>query len=191
MALGLIIIYNIPYFSIVILIMFAVYIFIERLYARVRKQLMRIKQELTEVALIGIYQKTTAMLVQIRTFNLQSQSCALFRNRLDKDLKIAYYIFAAQKWLILRLHTLGNLLIAGASIYCVLQRDGAQDVGLIGIVVNMALQMNFALFAFVNCLGDVEAETARVENLREFMRLKQEKGGYSETNRSPKVIKAL
>ena len=75
--------------------------------------------------------------------------------------------------------TTGNLLITGASIYCVLQRDGAKDVGLVGIVVNMALQMNFALFAFVNCLGDVEAETARVENLREFMRLKQEEGGFS------------
>ncbi len=158
--------------------MFTIYIFIERLYAKVRKQLIRIKQEQTEVALFGIYERTTSMLTQMRTFGIQEICHANLREKLDNDLKVGYYILTAQKWLILRLYSLGNILITGTSIYCVLQDYGARDAGLLGVVVNMALQMNLALYAFILLLGEVESETARVEHLREFMKTKQEPGGY-------------
>ena len=155
-----------------------VFTFVERLYARVRKQLIRIKQETTEVTLFGVYERTSSLLQHIRTFDLENWALGLTRSVLDNDLKVSYYILVAQKWLILRLYTLGNGLITCVSLYCVLQGNGANNVGLLGIVMNMALQMNMSLYAFIQLLGEIESETVRVEHLREFMNLKKEAGGY-------------
>jgi len=93
--------------------------------------------------------------------------------RID-DNQITYYpTIVANRWLGIRLETIGNVFIMFASILAITSR-GTIDPGLVGLSLSYSLNVTNALSFLVRISSDVETNMVSVERIQEYQETPQE-----------------
>ena len=108
-----------------------------------------------------------------RAFNLQSDFIKQSENLVDDNQKANYPAIVANRWLAVRLETVGNLIIFCAALLAVLGKDSLTP-GLVGLSVSYALSVTQTLNWLVRMTSEVETNIVAVERLKEYSETKRE-----------------
>lgn len=173
-----------------------IYYFLQRLYVTTSRQLNRLES----VALSPIYShfgESIQGAPTIRAFNLQKRyllmceiekienekktnhiplCCRFIKESEEKvDIHQKCYVpyIVAERWLDVRIETIGNLIIFFAALFAVLSR-GTVNPGLVGLSITYALQISVTLNWMVFLTSHVETHIVAVERIKEYTETKQE-----------------
>ncbi|CAG2061158.1 unnamed protein product, partial [Timema podura] len=91
----------------------------------------------------------------------------------DKNQMSYYLTITTNRWLSVRLETIGNIIIFFSSIFAVLGRD-TMDPGLVGLSISYAMQITQSLNMLVRQTSDIETNIVAVERIKEYAAYKQE-----------------
>ena len=103
----------------------------------------------------------------------------------DENQKANYPSVVANRWLAVRLETVGNIIILCASLLAVLGRDNLTP-GLVGLSVSYALSVTQTLNWLVRMTSEVETNIVAVERLKEYSESKTE-ASWSKEDTNPAV----
>ena len=87
--------------------------------------------------------------------------------RVDKNHQAKFRAMLANRWLAVRLKTVGNFIIFAAALLAVLGRDTLSP-GLVGLSVSYALQVTQTLNWLVRMSSELETNVVAVERLQEY-----------------------
>ena len=103
----------------------------------------------------------------------------------DENQKANYPSVVANRWLAVRLETVGNIIILCASLLAVLGRDNLTP-GLVGLSVSYALSVTQTLNWLVRMTSEVETNIVAVERLKEYSE-SQTEASWSKEDTKPAV----
>lgn len=90
----------------------------------------------------------------------------------------------ANRWLAIRLETVGNLIILFAALFGVL--NSSLSPGLIGLSISYALEITETLNWLVRMTSEIETDIVSVERIKEYAEVKQEAPWQLENENVPK-----
>jgi ABC-type multidrug transport system fused ATPase/permease subunit len=109
----------------------------------------------------------------IRAFRMQRQFMAESERRVDENHRVSYPNIVANRWLAVRLETVGNFIILGSALFCVLGR-ATLSPGLVGLAVSYALSVTQTLNWLVRMTSEIETDIVSAERLKEYAEEKPE-----------------
>lgn len=109
----------------------------------------------------------------IRAFNLEKDFIKQSEKLVDDNQKANYPAIVANRWLAVRLETVGNLIIFCSSLLAVLGKDSLTP-GLVGLSVSYALSVTQTLNWLVRMASEVETNVVAAERMKEYSETKQE-----------------
>ena len=92
---------------------------------------------------------------------------------MDKNHQATFAAVIANRWLAVRLETVGNCIIFAAALFAVLGRDTLSP-GLVGLSVSYALQVTQTLNWLVRMSSELETNVVAVERLEEYSKIDTE-----------------
>ncbi len=110
----------------------------------------------------------------VRSYDMESTFINTNRTRLDENQK-AYFCFqTANRWLGIRLESIGNTVVGLSALFAVLSR-GSITAGLAGLSISYALQMTGTLNWLVRQSTDAETQMVSVERVQQCEKKVEEK----------------
>lgn len=91
----------------------------------------------------------------------------------------------ANRWLAVRLETVGNLIILFAALFGVLNRHSLNP-GMVGLSISYALQITETLNWLVRMTSEMETNIVAVERIKEYAEIKQEAPWQLQNENVPK-----
>lgn len=161
-----------PWFLAVIFPLFFVYRHIQNFYIPSSRQLQRIESNLRS-PIFSHFSETLDGVMCIRAFGQQEQFMAQIRARVQRNMRAYYLKVASNRWLAVRLETIGTVIVTVASLMAVLARDQI-SAGLAGVSISYALSVTQALNWVVRMTSDRESQIVSVERLSEYIKLRPE-----------------
>ena len=132
-------------FLTVILPLFVVYFFIQRYYIKSSRQLKRLES----ISKSPIFSHFSESVVGMSTIRAYSQSNRFVQENMDKvstNVQCNYYNFCSNRWLGVRIETLGNVIIFFAALFAILNRE-TLTTGKAGLSISYAMMMTGKLNA--------------------------------------------
>jgi ATP-binding cassette subfamily C (CFTR/MRP) protein 1 len=165
-----------PFFIILILPIGAVYFFIQRYYLRTSRELKRL-DSVSKSPIYAHFQESLSGIGTIRAFRQQGRFAQENEWRVDSNLMCYYPSINANRWLAVRLETIGSFIIlfaAGFSIISIAAGNGP-SAGLVGLAMSYALQITQSLNWIVRQTVEVETNIVSVERCLEYAKLESER----------------
>ena len=106
-------------------------------------------------------------------FHLQGNFITQSEDLVDGNQKAQYSAIVANRWLAIRLETVGNLIIFCSALLAVLGRNDLSP-GMVGLSVTYALSVTQTLNWLVRMTSEVETNVVAAERLKEYSETKQE-----------------
>ncbi|ODM88268.1 Multidrug resistance-associated protein 1 [Orchesella cincta] len=172
-----------PIFTAVILPVGLLYYFIQRFYVATSRQLKRL-ESITRSPIYSHFGETVSGASTIRAYNQQERFVQESEHRVDQNLMSYFCSVTANRWLQVRLETVGNTVVFFAALFAVLGRE-TLNAGLVGLSVSYAMQITMALIMLVRFTSDVETNIVAVERLKEYSNAPQE-ADWEVPSRKPK-----
>ncbi|ODM95243.1 Multidrug resistance-associated protein 1 [Orchesella cincta] len=164
--------YSTPIFTAVFVPVAILYYFVQRFYVSTSRQLRRL-ESVTRSPIYSHFEETLTGSSTIRAYSEQDRFILDSENKTDYN-QIAYYpSIIANRWLQVRLETVGNSIIFFAALFAVMARE-TLDPGVVGLSVSYALQITIALNMLVRWTSDVETNVVAVERVKEYSEIPQE-----------------
>ncbi|XP_018907576.2 multidrug resistance-associated protein 1 isoform X5 [Bemisia tabaci] len=164
--------FSTPLFIVVILPISVVYYLIQRFYVPTSRQLKRL-ESVSRSPIYSHFGESVTGAAVIRAFGVQNRFIAESEQKVDFNQVCYFPSIIANRWLAVRLESIGNLIILSAAIFAVLGRD-TLSAGLVGLSISYALQMTQTLTWLVRMTSDVETNIVAVERIKEYGETKQE-----------------
>ncbi|XP_063232793.1 LOW QUALITY PROTEIN: multidrug resistance-associated protein 1-like [Bacillus rossius redtenbacheri] len=164
--------YSTPLFMSMIVPLAIIYIFIQRFFVASSRQLKRL-ESISRSPIFSHFGESITGASTIRAYSLQQKFEKESEETVDTNQMCYYPGMIANRWLAIRLETLGNLIIFAASLFAVLGRESV-DPGLVGLSISYSLQVTGTLNWLVRMATDVETNIVAVERLKEYADCKQE-----------------
>ncbi|XKL66874.1 hypothetical protein PGB90_010294 [Kerria lacca] len=164
--------YSTPIFMTVIIPVGGLYYFVQRFYVSTSRQLKRL-ESVSRSPIYSHFGETVAGVQSIRAYGLQQKFIEESENKVDFNQKSYYPIIVSNRWLSVRLETVGNVIILFAALFAVLGR-GSLTAGLVGLSVSYALQITQSLNWLVRMTSEVETNIVAVERIKEYGETPQE-----------------
>ncbi|XP_071542397.1 multidrug resistance-associated protein 1-like isoform X3 [Panulirus ornatus] len=178
----LVIIYSTPVFIVVMVPTMVIYCFVQVLYVATSRQLKRI-ESVSRSPIYSHFQESIQGASTIRAYDKQDEFISESEKRVDHN-QICYYpSVMANRWLAIRLETIGNILTFSAALFAVMGR-GSISGGLVGLSVSYALSVTQTLNWLVRMTSDVETNIVAVERIKEYTETQQE-APWEVTNNQP------
>jgi len=162
----LIIAYTTPEFLGPVAVILVLYYFVQRIYVECSRQLKRL-ESVTRSPIYSHFGETVAGAATIRAYDLKHKFIRQSETIVDENQKAYFPSVVANRWLSVRLETVGNLIILFAALLAVLGRDSLSP-GLVGLSLSYALSVTQTLNWLVRMASEVETNIVAVERLQEY-----------------------
>ena len=137
-----------PFTIIPIFIVLTGYYFVQRVYVAASRQLKRLEST-SRSPIYSHFGETLAGAAVIRAYGLQQRFIRESEKRVDFNHQAAMAGIIANRWLAVRLETVGNCIIFAAALFAVLGRETLSP-GMVGLSVSYALQVHtFRLLSYM------------------------------------------
>jgi ABC-type multidrug transport system fused ATPase/permease subunit len=164
--------YTTPFSLLLILPASIIYLFIQRYYVCSARQLARLDSS-TKSPIFSHFSETLAGVSTIRAYGVQDKFVEKMEKNVDENSVYIYTANCAERWLILRLDFIGNLITALASLFAVFSRNSLSP-GLVGLSISLSITVGQALNFFVKMAAEFEANVTAIERFMEFFEIPQE-----------------
>uniref|UniRef100_A0A1B6EGY9 ABC-type glutathione-S-conjugate transporter n=1 Tax=Clastoptera arizonana TaxID=38151 RepID=A0A1B6EGY9_9HEMI len=161
-----------PIFLVVIIPIGIIYFFVQRFYVATSRQLKRL-ESISRSPIYSHFGESIQGASSIRAYGVQSKFITESEQKVDFNQVCLYPSLISNRWLAVRLETVGNLIIFFSSLFAVLSRD-TTNAGLVGLSVSYALQITQTLNWLVRMTSDVETNIVAVERIKEYGETPQE-----------------
>merc|ERR1711860_228660 len=156
------------------------YYLVQRVYVATSRQLKRL-ESVSKSPIYSHFGETLNGSATIRAFNLQTDFIKRSENLVDDNQKANYPAIVANRWLGVRLETVGNLIIFCSALLAVLGKDSLTP-GLVGLSVSYALSVTQTLNWLVRMTSEVETNIVAVERLKEYSETQREANWEKESD---------
>eukprot|EP00106_Octopus_bimaculoides_P021554 XP_014788996.1 PREDICTED: multidrug resistance-associated protein 1-like [Octopus bimaculoides] len=163
---------SIPIFLAVAVPLIGVYVFIQNYYIPTTRQLKRIEST-TRSLIYNHFSETLTGTSCIRAFNVVRRFGKESSNRVDHSQTFQFAGLASNRWLGVRLETIGNLMVFAAAIFSVTGRDKITG-GDVGLSISYALQIVTALSMMVSQWCNLQSNIVAIERIREYSHVQSE-----------------
>ena len=168
-AVFLVIMYTTPPAILFIFIVLIGYYAVQRVYVATSRQLKRL-ESVSKSPIYSHFGESLNGASVIRAYGLQDLFVQESMKRVDQNNKASITAIVSNRWLAVRLETVGNCIIFAAALFAVLGRDSLSG-GLVGLSVSFALQVTQTLNWLVRMTSDVETNIVAVERLDEYSQI--------------------
>ncbi|EEB15150.1 multidrug resistance protein, putative [Pediculus humanus corporis] len=169
-VLGMVVVvsYSSQWFIAVIIPIGILYYFIQRFYVATSRQLKRI-ESISRSPIYSHFGETVTGVSTIRAYQAQQRFINESESKLDIN-QICYYpSLIANRWLAVRLETIGSLIIFFSALFGVISKAvGNPQANLVGLSVTYAMQVTQTLNWLVRMTSDVETNIVSVERIKEY-----------------------
>ncbi|XP_073949374.1 multidrug-Resistance like Protein 1 isoform X2 [Choristoneura fumiferana] len=161
-----------PIFLTVILPVGILYYIIQRFYVSTSRQLKRL-ESVSRSPIYSHFGESITGASTIRAYGVAQRFVEESERGVDHNQSCYYPSCIANRWLAVRLETIGNFIIFFAALFAVLGRDSV-DPGIVGLSVSYALQITQTLNWLVRMTSEVETNIVAVERIKEYAETDQE-----------------
>ena len=172
LATFIVISYTTPTFLVPVSVIMGCYYFVQKIYVATSRQLKRL-ESVSKSPIYSHFGETLNGTATIRAFNLQNDFIQQSENLVDDNQKANYPAIVANRWLAVRLESVGNIIIFSSALLAVLGKDTLTP-GLVGLSVSYALSVTQTLNWLVRMTSEVETNVVAAERLKEYSETKQE-----------------
>eukprot|EP00238_Polyblepharides_amylifera_P013256 CAMPEP_0196578562 /NCGR_PEP_ID=MMETSP1081-20130531/7432_1 /TAXON_ID=36882 /ORGANISM="Pyramimonas amylifera, Strain CCMP720" /LENGTH=1552 /DNA_ID=CAMNT_0041897827 /DNA_START=34 /DNA_END=4692 /DNA_ORIENTATION=+ len=161
-----------PRFLIVVPVILAFYMYVQNFYVPASREIKR----LDSVARSPIYSHFSETLAGSSTIRGYSQEEDFIRenhNRLDAQIRAYFWYITSNRWLAVRLETVGTVIVTCASLLAVGEK-GTLAAGLAGLSVTYALNITQSLNWLVRMASDQESQVVSLERVTEYSEMVSE-----------------
>ena len=138
----------------------------QRFYVSTSRQLKHI-ESVSRSPMYSHFGETISGASTIRAYAQQERFIKESEIKNDFNQKAYFPAITSNRWLAVRLETVGNTVIFFAAVFAVISRD-TLDAGLVGLSVSYALQITIGLNMLVRWTSDVETNIVAVERVKEY-----------------------
>ncbi|XP_054263384.1 multidrug resistance-associated protein 1 isoform X4 [Macrosteles quadrilineatus] len=164
--------YTTPIFVVIILPIAILYFFVQRFYVATSRQLKRL-ESVSRSPIYSHFGESVTGATSIRAYGVQKRFITESEEKVDFNQVCLYPSLISNRWLAVRLETVGNLIIFFSALFAVLGREDT-TAGLVGLSVSYALQITQTLNWLVRMTSDVETNIVAVERIKEYGETPQE-----------------
>uniref|UniRef100_UPI0037E8D390 ATP-binding cassette sub-family C member 2 n=1 Tax=Semicossyphus pulcher TaxID=241346 RepID=UPI0037E8D390 len=172
-----------PFFTIIIIPLAIVYLFVQRFYVATSRQLRRL-DSVSRSPIYSHFSETVSGLSVIRAYGHQERFLKHNEITIDENLKSVYPWIVSNRWLAIRLEFLGNLVVFFSALFAVLSRK-TLDSGMVGLSISYALNVTQTLNWLVRMTSELETNIVAVERVSEYAEIENEAKWVTDT-RPPK-----
>ncbi|KAG8290821.1 Canalicular multispecific organic anion transporter 1, variant 2 [Homalodisca vitripennis] len=161
-----------PAFASVIVPVGLLYYLLQKFYVATSRQLKRI-EAVSRSPVFSHFSETVTGASSIRAYGVENHFIKTAEDRVDANQVCYYPSLVSNRWLGIRLETIGNIIIFFAALFAVLERD-TLDPGIVGLSISYALQITGVLNFAVRMATDIETNIVSVERIKEYSEIPQE-----------------
>ncbi|KAM5135322.1 ATP-binding cassette sub-family C member 3 [Mantella aurantiaca] len=162
----IVIVSSTPLFAVVIIPLAFVYFFVQRFYVATSRQLKRL-ESVSRSPIYSHFSETITGASIIRAYGRQSSFIQLSDNKVDENQKSYYPGIISNRWLGIRVESVGNCVVLFAALFVVIGRENLTP-GIVGLSVSYALQVTMSLNWMVRMTSDLETNIVAVERVKEY-----------------------
>ena len=167
-AIIAIISYSTPRFLYVIVPLFIIYFFIQRYYIKSSRQLKRL-ESISKSPIFSHFTESVTGAITIRAFSQSNRFSNESEAKVDGNVRCNYYNYCSNRWLAIRIETLGNIIIFFAALFAILDRENLTP-GKAGLSISYAMQITDTLTWMVRMLCDLETNCVALERVLEYIK---------------------
>ncbi|XP_014663259.1 PREDICTED: multidrug resistance-associated protein 7-like [Priapulus caudatus] len=161
--------YGLPWFSLLLLPLAAIYYHIQKYYRHTSRELKR----LASVTLSPVYahfSETLTGLASIRAFRATARFMQENQNTLEINQKANFAGQVASQWLNVRLQLLGVVMVTGVAFITVLEHHyQSVNTGLVGLAISYALSVTNLLSGVISSFTETEKQMVSVERAQQYI----------------------
>ncbi|QQP38755.1 ATP-binding cassette transporter sub-family C member 1 isoform X5 [Caligus rogercresseyi] len=150
-----------------------IFIVVQNIYVASSRQLKRL-ESVTRSPIYSHLSESLSGLSSIRAYGVQNKFILESYNKVDTNQKCRYPSIMANRWLAMRLETIGNICVFGAAIL-IMSNPELVGPGKVGLVISYALVLTQNLNWLVRQTSAIETNIVAVERLKEYTELEMEK----------------
>jgi len=175
-----------PAFTLLIIPLAFVYLYIQRYYLRTSRELKRL-DSISRSPIYAQFQESLGGITTIRAYRQQNRFALENEWRVDANLRAYFPLINANRWLAVRLEFIGSVIILFAASFAVISVSTGSGLtaGLVGLAMSYALQITQSLNWVVRQVTEVENNIVSVERVLEYARLPSEAPEVIHRNRPP------
>ena len=173
----------IPWFGLVIVPVGCVFFLVQKIYVSTSRQLKRL-ESVSRSPIYSHFGETLNGASTIRAFHLQNKFILESEAKVDQNQVCYYPSIIANRWLAVRLETIGNLITFAAALIAILGSESI-DPSQVGLIISYALNVTQVLNWLVRMTSDVETNIVAVERIKEYTEIENE-ADWSSKNKPPR-----
>ncbi|KAL4641040.1 canalicular multispecific organic anion transporter 1 [Arapaima gigas] len=161
-----------PPFAAVVIPLVVIYYFVLRFYVATSRQLRRL-DSVSRSPIYSHFGETVAGLSVIRAYGHQERFLQHNEVTIDENHKSVFPWIVSNRWLAMRLESLGNLVVFFSALFAVISRE-SMDSGMVGLSISYALNVTQTLNWLVRMTSELETNIVAVERVSEYTKLENE-----------------
>jgi len=161
-----------PWFVVIIVPLLYVYRGTQNYYVPCSRQLKRMESNL-QSPIFAHFCETLDGVASIRAFGRQDQFIADNVNRMQRNMRAWYLNVASNRWLAVRLESLGTVIVGSAALLAVFARNSI-SAGVAGLSITYALSVTQSLNWVVRMTADRENNIVAVERIGQYIQEPEE-----------------
>ncbi|KAI9746617.1 MAG: hypothetical protein M1818_000330 [Claussenomyces sp. TS43310] len=175
-----------PAFIALIIPLAMIYLWIQRYYLRSSRELKRL-DSVSRSPIYAHFQESLGGITTIRAYRQQERFAKENEWRIDANLRAYFPSINANRWLAVRLESIGSVIILAAASFAIISVSSGSGLsaGLVGLAMSYALQITQSLNWIVRQTVEVETNIVSVERVLEYARLPSEAAEVIHRNRPP------
>lgn len=156
-----------PWFLLVVMPILYVYRWVQNYYIPASRQIKRIESNLRS-PIFSHFSETLDGVESVRAYGQQKEFSADMLSRLERNMKAYYLNVSSNRWLAVRLESLGTVIVSCAGLLAVFARD-TLTAGMAGLSISYALSVTQSLNWVVRMTSDRETNIVSVERVGEYL----------------------
>ncbi|XP_032086464.1 multidrug resistance-associated protein 1-like isoform X2 [Thamnophis elegans] len=161
-----------PIVAVVIPPLGLIYFFVQRFYVATSRQLKRL-ESVSRSPIYSHFNETLLGVSVIRAFGEQKRFIRQSDLKVDENQKAYYPSIVANRWLAVRLESVGNCIVLFAALFAVIARHSL-SAGLVGLSISYSLQITTYLNWLVRMSSEMETNIVAVERVKEYSEKEKE-----------------